>query len=93
MFLFIALTAGGGELLLSVKEGTYMPLSLGMLWQHAHPDSFISLERMLMGTPLAWLWDPILLTVLACPAWIPPAILATICLLRGRKRRRRGVSL
>ncbi|MEX1147555.1 MAG: hypothetical protein WEB93_04145 [Sphingomonadales bacterium] len=90
MFFFLAFIAAGAELLLSVNEGAYMPLTLAVLWQQAHPDSFIAAERLFVGTPLAWLWDPALLFVLKCPSWIPPAVIAALCLLGRRDKRRRS---
>jgi hypothetical protein len=93
IFLILACSALGGELLLSIQEGGYAPLSLAELWQQIHAPSFISTEKVFMGTPLDWLWNPVILTVLAIPAWIVLAILGALFLHWGRGKRRKRVVL
>ena len=93
IFLILGCSALGGELLLSVQAGSYVPLSLAGLWQQIHASSFIGAEKIFMGTPLDWLWNPVILTILAVPAWIPLAVLAGLFLHWGRRKRRKGVLL
>jgi len=93
LFVFLALMALGAEILLTVQQGGYDALSLSDLWRQVHTKSYLDLEHMFMGTPMAWFWDPVMLTVLACPAWVLSGLVAAMFFLRRERRKRKGVVL
>ncbi len=93
IFVTLALTALGAEVLISIREGGYDALTLSDLWQQFHAKSFIGIEHAFMGTPISWLWDPVALWVLGCPAWIAFGVIGGLLFLRPRRHRRKGVVL
>jgi hypothetical protein len=56
------------------------------VWIAVHETSFAQLRPMVERT-VVWLWDPIVQSVLNAPTWLVLAILGTLLILLGRKRR------
>src|SRR4051812_28963067 len=55
-------------------------------WAAVHESSFAQL-RPTVERLVPWLWDPVAQTVLNAPTWLVLAILGTLLILLGRKKR------
>jgi hypothetical protein len=56
------------------------------VWAAVHEQSLVQLQP-IVERIATWLWDPVMESVLMAPSWLVLAILGTILLLLGRKRR------
>ncbi len=79
----------GIEWLRSLEAGAYEFFSPGDAWRLMAPSGPEAVAEILPG----WLWDPVLIFLLAVPAWIYPMFIAIWATrrLRWRLRRRRMV--
>ena len=59
---------------------------LSDVWNAVNATS-LSLLRPAIEPMAPWLWDPVIQSVLAAPAWLVFAILGAILMLLGRKRK------
>jgi hypothetical protein len=57
------------------------------VWAWVHQDSLLALQPAMNRHLMGWLWDPVVLTVLAAPASLVLAILGTFLILFGRKKK------
>lgn len=55
-------------------------------WNAVHSTSLAVLQPM-VERHAAWLWDPVIVSVLAAPTWLVFAVLGAILMLLGRKRK------
>jgi hypothetical protein len=55
-------------------------------WSAVHPDSLQALQPA-VEEHAAWLWDPVLLTILEQPAWLLLLILGALLILLGRRKK------
>lgn len=56
------------------------------VWASVHEQSLAQLRPMVEQIA-TWLWDPVVQSVLAAPSWLVLAIIGTIFIMLGRKRR------
>jgi hypothetical protein len=56
------------------------------VWVSVHETSLAQLRPMVERLA-AWLWDPVVQGVLNAPSWLVLAVLGTILILLGRKKR------
>ena len=70
----------------SVADSTVYVTTLGEAWAALHPNSFQWLAPAIEGVA-AWLWNPIIVTVLEQPAWLVLGIIGAALIVLGRKRR------
>ncbi len=88
IFLCLAISVLGAELLMYMETGAYKALSLGGIWQNLHLTSYIQSEDLVTGKIWRPLWDPGIVTILACPAWVLLAAIAGLFFILSRQRRR-----
>lgn len=60
---------------------------VGDVWAWVHQESLLSLQPMIERHFGAWLWDPVMQTLLTGPASLVLAILGTFLILLGRKKK------
>ncbi len=90
---FIALVYDGTK---SIAGNALFITKLGDTWSSLHPTSLQLLQpaierhaaKWLPAQAGEWLWDPVTLTVLTAPTWLVLAIVGSIFMLIGRKRRK-----
>lgn len=56
------------------------------VWSAVHQTSLAALQP-LIEKQAAWLWDPVLVTVLAQPAWLVLAAIGIFLIVIGRKKK------
>jgi len=72
--------------------GRFMLLATGDLWFRISPNTIEVAQPAIQRHVAAWLWDPIIVTVLLWPSElvlaVPGLFLAWVCRARERRRRR-----
>jgi len=71
----------------SIADKTLYFTKVSDVWAWVHQDSLLLLQPAIERHLMAWLWDPVVLTVLAAPASLMLAILGTALILFGRKKK------
>ncbi len=84
-FILLAVSLLGTEVLVGLENGAYHFLSLLDVWRHYAGDSLKQIQALEDHRFLFWIWDPVLRTALAIPAWLLPGALG-IWLLWTTKR-------
>ncbi len=87
-FIYITLAIFGMELIAALAAGHYSVRSIGQQWFAFGPDSLTGFSNFLTGMA-PWLWDPVFLTLLAIPAWLPTLLLGILFLLLARRPARK----
>jgi uncharacterized membrane protein (Fun14 family) len=74
-------------------NGSFELMATGVLWFRISPNSIELAQPAIQRHIAAWLWDPVILTVLLWPAElvlaVPGLLLAWSCRARERRGRRR----
>ena len=98
LFRFLGLLCLAGAFILVVYDGTksiaanhlYFT-SVQALWQLVSADSLQNFEASVKPLVIPYAggmaWDPVILGLLAAPAWSLLGVLGIICLLLGRKKK------
>ena len=93
LFLILALIAEGHDIWGWLDTGHYQVASLGQLWFEIHRSGLAAMQATIEGHRVAWLWDPVITTVLIWPGalslFLPAALLLWACRRREAPRRRR----
>ena len=80
---FVALVRDGTK---SIAGNAVFITRLSEDWSNLHPASLASIQPAIeRHTP--WLWDPVMLGVLAAPTWLVLGIIGSIFILIGRKKK------
>ena len=82
---FVSLVIDGNR---SIAAGRLMLTAFGEAWFTMHPASLDAARNWIELHLPAWLWNPVILSVLLTPIWIVLAILGAVLVLVGRKRER-----
>ena len=82
---FVSLVIDGNR---SIAAGRLMLTAFGEAWFALHPASLDLARNWIEGHLPAWLWNPVILSVLLTPLWIILAVLGAILVFIGRKRAR-----
>ena len=61
-------------------------LNLSETWNAIHSTS-LQLLQPAIERHVAWLWDPVVLSVLTAPTWVVFAVLGAVLMLLGRKKK------
>jgi len=80
---FVALVRDGTK---SIAGNQVFITRLGEDWNNLHPASLQSLQPVI-ERHAGWLWDPVMLGILAAPTWLVLGIVGSIFILIGRKRK------
>ncbi|WP_439572921.1 hypothetical protein [Phreatobacter sp.] len=70
----------------SIAGQTLLFTSLSESWRAVHPRSLVDLEQTLAGRGLDWLWDPVMLVMLALPMAALALVFGALLMALGRKR-------
>jgi hypothetical protein len=91
LVLILAAVAEGRDLWGWYDTGAYQVSAIGQIWQQIDQNSLLLAQPAIQRYIAAWLWDPVILTVLLWPAALTFAILGLVLmwLFRRRDRRRR----
>ena len=95
LFLIGALLTGGYEVVQWIGSGQYDPLTAGELWYAIHRGSLNLAQAVVQRYVAAWLWDPVIVSVLTLPAWVVLGVPGLVLMwfsqprLRSRFARRR----
>ncbi|QCI65232.1 hypothetical protein [Phreatobacter stygius] len=79
---FIALVIDGTK---SIAGGRLIYTVIGETWRTLHSDSLQAVQPALEKAGLAWLWDPVMLTVLILPTALAGLGLGALLMIAGRK--------
>lgn len=69
----------------TIQKGTHT--STAAHWQSVSPSSYAALQGTITQRFGAWVWDPVLSSVLGLPAYLLFGGLAGLCGIAGRRRR------
>jgi hypothetical protein len=88
-----ALTVLVLDIFLWLAYGRPPPIATGELWHLLSPNSLLLAQPAIQRHVAAWLWDPVVVTVLLWPSElvlaVPGLLLAWACRVRERRGRRR----
>ncbi len=91
--LVVALILLGRDVVLWLDKGRFTATPLGQVWYSLDPGSLNLLQAVIERYVHPYLWDPIIFTVLAWPAFavigVPALALALIAEWRARRRKPR----
>jgi hypothetical protein len=71
----------------SIADKSLYFTKVGDVWAWVHQDSLTALQPAITRSVGAWLWDPFVVTLLAAPASLLLALLGTMLILLGRKKK------
>jgi hypothetical protein len=80
---FVALVRDGTK---SIAGNAVFITKLSEDWNNLHPASLASIQPAI-ERHAPWLWDPVMLAILAAPTWLALGIIGSILMLVGRKRK------
>src|SRR5579872_5047239 len=93
LLLLAGLIVLGRDLLGWADTGQFVPIAAGQLWFNLDHASLNLAQAVIQRYVAAWLWDPVIETVLlwwAVPVLaVPGLVLLMLCRRRGQPRRRR----
>ncbi len=81
----VALVADGAR---SIASGRLVMTPLGQTWYSIHPPSLNMLQAGVERRVAPFLWDPVILSILQLPTWLPLLILGAALALIGTRRQR-----
>ncbi len=67
--------------------GAWVVTPLGEQWRQLAPEMLGGFRQWIIDSVGAWLWDPILLSILAAPTWVVFGILGVLLYWLGQKRK------
>ncbi len=70
----------------SIADHTLYISKFSQTWTEIHQQSFHALQAM-VEQHAAWLWNPVIQTILDQPTWLVLGTLGTILILLGRKKK------
>jgi hypothetical protein len=71
----------------SIADHTVYITRLMQTWSDIHQNSLLALKPLIEQKVAAWLWNPVIQTVLNQPTWLVLGVLGMILILLGRKKR------
>lgn len=71
----------------SIADKTFHITKLGQTWSDIHQNSLLALKPLIEQKVGAWLWNPVMQTILEQPTWVILGILGMILILLGRKKK------
>lgn len=71
----------------SIAGNSLILTSVRGLWQLINGASLARLQPLIQPYAGGFLWDPVMTTLLAAPAWAVLGFFGIVCLVLGRKRR------
>src|SRR4051794_16509076 len=88
----LLLLAGGFILLIydgarSIADKTVKIYKFSEAWSDLNQSSLIALQPAIERHAGAWLWDPVIVTLLAQPVWLVLGLVGIVLLLLGRKKK------
>jgi len=90
LFIVAALAAATYEIVAWIGAGDWRMIALGELWFQIDSSGLNGAQAAIQRHLLAWLWDPVMVTILLAPGWvvfgIPGVALLWFCRRRGRRR-------
>ena len=60
---------------------------VGDVWNQVHSTSLQLLQPAIERHVAVWLWDPVVLSVLTAPTWLVLAIVGSLLMIIGRKKK------
>ena len=81
----VALVADGAR---SIADGALVLTPLGKTWYSIDPPSLNLLQAGVERRVSPFLWDPVILSILQLPTWLPLLILGAALALLGARRQR-----
>jgi hypothetical protein len=87
LFLSAALLLIGAEVVRSLEAARWATLALGEVWLRLDPGGLDLAQTVVQRYLLPALWDPVAVTLLGAPAWLPPLLIAALLLWACRRRR------
>src|SRR5438094_698709 len=72
----------------SIANGTVDLITLEKFWNETYSKSPQDVLRPLVAPIANWLWDPVTVGVLHAPIWLILAIVGSLLMILGRKKKR-----
>lgn len=86
VLVLLALALLGRDLWVLLQSGRWAPIDTGALWWAVHPASQQGLQPAVEGSLPAWVWDPVVLSLLLAPAFATVGGLGVLLLLLAGRR-------
>ena len=67
--------------------GAWVVTPMGEQWRQLAPEMLEASRKWIMATAGDWLWDPVILSILAAPTWVVFGILGVLLYWLGQKRK------
>jgi hypothetical protein len=71
----------------SIADHALNVTKLGQTWSDIHQNSLLLLKPLIEKKVAAWLWNPVIQTVLDQPTWLVFGFFGMILILLGRKKK------
>jgi uncharacterized membrane protein YdbT with pleckstrin-like domain len=71
----------------SIANRTVEMTTVERVWNEVYAKSPQDVLRPLTAPIASWLWDPVTVSVLAAPLWLILAVLASLLMILGRKKK------
>jgi hypothetical protein len=90
LLLLSALSVGVLDLFIWYSYGHAPPMATGELWHLLSPNSLLLAQPAIQRHVAAWLWDPVVITILLWPSELVLLLPGLLLLWTCRERERRG---
>ena len=67
--------------------GAWVVTPMGEQWRQLAPEMLQASRQWIINTAGGWLWDPVILSILAAPTWVVFGILGVLLYWLGQKRK------
>jgi len=81
---FVALVLDGAR---SITSGDLIVTAMGSTWSDLHVSSLQMAQAGIQRNVHPYLWDPVMIYILAAPTWLVIGIIALLFIAIGKKRR------
>lgn len=81
---FVALVLDGAR---SITSGDLIVTPMGSTWFALHPDSLNLAQAVIQRNVHPYMWDPVMISILAAPTWLVIGVISLLFIAIGKKRR------
>ncbi|MCR9237853.1 MAG: hypothetical protein NXI17_14390 [Alphaproteobacteria bacterium] len=81
---FVALVLDGAR---SITSGDLIITPMGSTWFALHSDSLNLAQAVIQRNVHPYVWDPVMISILAAPTWLVIGVISLLFIAIGKKRR------
>lgn len=81
---FVALVLDGAR---SITSGDLIVTPMGSTWFELHRDSLNLAQAVIQRNVHPYVWDPVMISILAAPTWLVIGVISLLFIAIGKKRR------